>query len=68
MKTIIAILSVFLVGCTFACRPILRIYESECCGDDYVEVAREWIGVNNEHNLTAKGLKNVYINTCPEGV
>ncbi|ODM95278.1 hypothetical protein Ocin01_11392 [Orchesella cincta] len=68
MKFFIAAVTVFLFGYTFACRPILRMYESTCCGDDYVEVAREFIGFTDEANLTAKGIKNEYLSTCPEGV
>ncbi|CAL8143147.1 unnamed protein product [Orchesella dallaii] len=68
MKFAIVAVTVFLFGYTLACRPILRLFESTCCGDDYELVAREFIGFKDEANLTAHGIKNDYLYTCPEGV
>ncbi|CAL8143149.1 unnamed protein product [Orchesella dallaii] len=69
MKFVIAAISIFLFGYTLACRPVIRLYESEGYGDEYVEVAREFITLTNEANLTAKmGLKNYNLRTCAEGM
>ncbi|ODM95277.1 hypothetical protein Ocin01_11393, partial [Orchesella cincta] len=66
---IVAAISIVLFGYTLACRPVIRLYESEGYGNEYVEVAREFITIKDEANLTAKmGIKNYNLRTCPEGM
>jgi len=53
---------------TFSCRPVLKLYESEGYGQDYVPIARTFKTFEEENNVTAHGIKNENIYYCAEGV